>query len=117
MRASNTPQHSSMIECGRLPACSRCHEEALFFVASPERMSGRTATVVGSGITPPTIMSPASEAGPSTEIRLGVSLLGVWKPASHPRLLLLRERGPPKERIDLKVQSMYPAFDAWVLYR
>jgi hypothetical protein len=109
-----------MIECGRLPACSCCHEEALFFfLASPERMSGRTAPDNGSGITPPTIMSPASElAGPSTEIRLGVSFfLRVWKPASHPRLLLLCERGPPEEWIDLEVQTMYPAFDAWVLYR
>jgi hypothetical protein len=112
----NTPHDSSMIECGRLPACSRCQGEALP-LDSLERMSGRTATTrVGSGITPSTIMSPASSIRPSTEIRLGVSFLRVCEPTTfHPRLL--HERGPPEEWIDLEVQTMYPAFDAWVLYR
>jgi hypothetical protein len=57
-------------------------------------------------------------ARPGTEIRLGVFfLLGVREPiASHPRSLC--ERGPPEENGSISgVQTMYPAFDAWVLYR
>jgi hypothetical protein len=112
----NTPHDSSMIECGLLPACSRCQGEALP-LDSLERMSGRTATRAGSGITPSTIMSPASSIRPSTEIRLGVCFLRVCEPTTfHPRLL--RERGPPK-RADRssEAQTGYPALDAWVLYR
>ena len=120
MRArDNTPLRSMMIECGRLPEFScRQREEALPLMASLERPSGRvTVTAGSSGITPSTIMSPATKSGrPSTEIRLGVFFLRAREPVtSHPRVLC--ERGPPKERIDLEVQTMYPAFDVWVLYR
>ena len=80
----NTPQDSSMIECGLLPACSRCQGEALP-LDSLERMSGRTATRAGGGITPSTIMSPASSIRPSTEIRLGVCFLGVCEPTTFHR--------------------------------
>jgi hypothetical protein len=118
MRASsNTPHDSSMIRRGLLPEFSRCQEvQAL---ASPERPSGRTAAAgSSSGITPSTIMSPATESCPSTEIRLGVFfLLGVRKPiASHPRALC--ERGPPEKNGSIfRSTTMYPALDAWVLYR
>jgi hypothetical protein len=102
MRASsNTPHNSSMIRRGLLPEFSRCHEVQA--VASPERPSGRTAAAAAaagsssSGITPSTIMSPATDSCPSTEIRLGVFfLLGMREPiASHPRSLC--ERGPPEK--------------------
>jgi len=94
MRASlNTPHDSSMIECGPLPACSRCHRETLPS-DSLERPSGRTAASGSGGITPSPIMSPATNGRPSTEIRLGVYYHRAHEPASHPRVL--RERGPPK---------------------
>jgi hypothetical protein len=95
MRASlNTPHDSSMIECGPLPACSRCHQETLL-LDSPERPSGRTAAAGSSGITPSTIMSPATQSGPpSTEIRLGVYYYRAQKPVPHPRVLC--QRAPPK---------------------
>jgi hypothetical protein len=96
MRASsNTPHDSSMIECDLLPEFSCCHDRAL---ASPERPSGRiiSAAAGSSRITPSTIMSPASEAGPSTEIRLGVYYYHAQEPTSHPsHPRLFCERGPP----------------------
>ena len=62
MRA-HAPHHS--ISRGRLQKTSSRHAIRL---AGPERPSGRTATC---GITPSTIMSPASTTRPRTEIRLG----------------------------------------------
>jgi hypothetical protein len=112
-RNDNTPLRSSMICCGLLPEFSCCRREvALSLMASPERLSGRTVTAAGSSakFTPSTIMSPVSEAGPSTEIRLGVFCLFLCAQGStsHPPRVLC-ERGPPKrERIDLKVQTVYP---------
>jgi hypothetical protein len=118
MRAYDTPQHFlRMIESGRLLETSCCRERAsLFFLASPERPSGRISASSASEITTSTIMSPATNSRPGTEIRLGVCFLGVHEPiGSHPRALC--ERGPPKSGSISGVQTMYPAFDAWVLYR
>lgn len=121
-RNNNTPLRSSMSCRGRLPEFSCCHEESSSsssLLASPERPSGRAAVTAGSsGIIPSTIMSPASSIRPSTEIRLGVYYYyRTQEPTSRPRVLF--KRGPPpRERIDLwKAQIVYPAFDAWVLYR
>jgi hypothetical protein len=80
-----------------LPEFSRCQDVRT--LASLETGSGRTAAAdrSSSGITPSTIMSPATERCPSTEIRLGVFfLLSVREPiASHARSLC--ERGPPEK--------------------
>jgi hypothetical protein len=80
-------------------------------MTSPERTSGRvsnTATLllIRGGITPSTIMSPASESGPSTEIRLGVFFSVRERTSSDPRVS--RERGPPKGGPFLEVQTGYP---------
>ena len=116
MRASlNTPHDFSMIYRGLLPEFSCCYEESSpsssspssSLLASPERLSGRTAAAGGSGkFTPSTIMSPASSIRPSTEIRLGV--LRVHKPTttSHPRVLC--ERGPPRSGSILKYKVCTP---------
>jgi len=108
-RNDNTPLRSSMSCCGLLPEFSCCRrEEALSLMDSPERLSGRTVTAGSSGkFTPSTIMWPVSEAGPSTEIRLGVFCLCAQESTSHPRVLC--ESGPPK-RADrsLEAQTMYP---------
>jgi hypothetical protein len=106
MRASNTPHDSSMITCGPLPACSRCHQETLL-LDSPERPSGRTAAAGSSGITPSTIMSPATQSGPpSTEIRLGVYYYRAQKPVPHPRVLC--QRAPPKSGSSSKYKPCTP---------
>ena len=109
MRASlNTPHDFSMIYRGLLPEFSRCYEESSpSLLASPERLSGRTAAAGGSGkFTPSTIMSPASSIRPSTEIRLGV--LRVHKPTTTSHLRVLCERAPPRSGSILKYKVCTP---------
>ena len=68
---------------GRLHARSCRHEK---IVDGPYRPSGRNA--YPSGITPPTIMSPARRSsGPSTEIRLSAR--------AHPTTTTNRAHAPP----------------------